>query len=311
MAERAPVVGVIVTFHPGEDVANNLRAVAAECDHVVVVDNGSEAEALSCISGLTNVEVIRLPVNRGIATALNMGFERAAELGAAEVLAFDQDSRPEPGFLGALRRMAAKMGKQWGVVGPRIREELRGLHYRWLAPHPRLPFLFRRRTCGPDGLRDVTMVITSGSLVAVDAWQEVGRFDDELFIDAVDTDFCLRVRAVGRSVGVSPDAILHHRLGNRRNVSLPGPLGRPTFHPPLRHYYIARNRWRLFRRHWRQVHWTVFECCSAILTLGRVLLTEDRKPAKLYAMVAGTWDGLRGARGECPKRLAQRLGVKV
>ncbi len=44
------------------------------------------------VIGMSGVEYISLGKNRGIATAMNIGYRRAAELGASWVLTMDQDS---------------------------------------------------------------------------------------------------------------------------------------------------------------------------------------------------------------------------
>jgi rhamnosyltransferase len=80
----------------------------------------------------------------------------------------------------------------------------------------------------------------------------------------------------------------------------------PTHHFPLRHYYIARNRVLMLRRHGlRFPHWMFFDLAAAGLWLFRVLAFEQAKAAKLKAMALGTWDGLRGRSGPCgPQRIA-------
>jgi rhamnosyltransferase len=148
---------------------------------------------------------------------------------------------------------------------------------------------------------DVSMVITSGSLVNTVDFGSLGGFDEGFFIDYVDTDFCLRCRAAGWRIAVSADARLEHHLGRRETRELAGMVFHPTNHPPLRHYYIARNRVAMIRRHgWREIHWLSFEGAATGLWLFRVLAFERQKITKLRAMVLGTWDGLLGRFGECP-----------
>src|SRR5690349_18335653 len=92
---------VVVTFFPGEDLESNLRAIAAECERVVVVDNGSGEDIGRRLQNVDGVELLALEKNHGVAAALNVGARRAIELGCDWMLTFDQDSRPEPGFLAA------------------------------------------------------------------------------------------------------------------------------------------------------------------------------------------------------------------
>ena len=47
---------------------------------------------------------------------------------------------------------------------------------------------------------EVDKCITSASLVPVSAWNDVGGFNEELFIDFVDHDFCAKLKEHGLSL---------------------------------------------------------------------------------------------------------------
>lgn len=299
MTEAAPLQAVVVTFHPGEDLEENLRAIIAECGRVIVVDNGSGPAACARIAAIGGAELMSLGANRGIAAALNAGIRRAVEQGCEWVVTFDQDSRPEPGFIAAMRATQAALPDA-AVIGPNIEEIARGKYYRWLRRHPFLPGVFQRVACEGRDLADITIVITSGSFTSTAAWGKIGGFDEGLFIDLVDTDFCLRARAAGYSVAVSAAAHLKHNFGRREKRFLLGRAFHPTNHSPLRHYYMGRNRVPMLARHWRELHWCIFELAVGVFWMFRALAFEEKKARKVKAMLLGTWDGLRGLRGECP-----------
>jgi len=56
-------------------------------------------------------------------------------------------------------------------------------------------------------------LLSSGSLVPLDVIDKVGGMEEELFIDQVDTEWCLRARSMGYRVFGAFGAILEHRLG--------------------------------------------------------------------------------------------------
>jgi rhamnosyltransferase len=292
---------VVVTYFPDDEVVGRLRRVAAEAGPTIVVDNGSPEAALVGIRS-AGVELLALGENTGLAAALNRGIAWLAERGCSHAVLFDQDSAPRPGMVAALWRTRCALPDA-AVVGPRIEDAVPGRGpYRWVARHPRIPCVFRRVTCEQGDLPEVTGVITSGSLVEIDTWRRLGGFDERLFIDYVDNDFSLRVIAAGRTVAVSAGAVLEHRLGNRTRHVLLGHEMRPTHHSALRHYYIARNRVHLWRRHaFRHCAWAGFDAGFALYNLGRVLAFEDRRWLKVRAMLRGTWDGLCGRSGRCPE----------
>jgi rhamnosyltransferase len=291
---------VVVTYRPAKSTAENLAEIVREFGRVLVVDNGSTEEARSWIAAIPGVEMLALGENLGVAVALNRGAAYALESGSEWIVAFDQDSRPEPGFLNALWSAHERLPQAW-VIGAHIIESALGGDYRWLRPQARWPGFFERVQCHGQDLPDVTMVITSGALTSLEGWRKLSGFDERLFIDFVDTDFCLRVRRAGRRVSVCASARLHHQMGHREQRRLFGCTFHPTHHAPIRHYYIARNRLPTLRRHgWRELHWGVFEVTVAGLWLFRVLTFEKQRWCKIKAMILGTWDGLMDQSGPCP-----------
>lgn len=304
--------GVVVTFHPDEGVRDRIRKMRAECGRLVVVDNGSGDDTAKLLDGLPEVTLVRLPQNLGVATALNRGAAWALAQGDEWIVTFDQDSLPQPGMVPALMATAVLLPMA-GVVGPRILDTVRGREpYRWICCSDQWPFCFRRIVCEDEDLATVTSVITSGSLVSLDAWQKVGGFEDSFFIDYVDNDFCLRLTESGFRICVSHRAFLEHRLGTRTRHVVAGHDFRPTHHTPLRHYFIARNRITMWRRHAVAVpHWAVFDLCFAAYNGVRVLAFESHRWRKLKAMILGTWDGLCGRKGPCPERRKRVLDVPV
>lgn len=292
---------VVVSYHPGPEVELILRRVVEECGLALVVDNGSSDADLARLSSVPSVQVMPQGRNLGIATALNLGVDRAAELGFSHAILFDQDSRPERGFAAALATTAAAHPRA-AIVVPRIVEQGSSSRpYLWARRHPAIPFAFQRVACVGADLPEVTMAITSGSLVEIDAWRALGGMDESLFIDYVDIDHCLRVVRSGRTIAVSAGAVLLHRLGNRRERRLAGVTLRPTNHEPVRHYFMARNRVRLWRRHaCARPEWAAFDLSYLVYNTLRVLLSESARWRKLKAMTLGTWDGLLGRFGPCP-----------
>lgn len=291
-----------MTFHPDVEVEENIRAMVRECGRVVVVDNGSGSDVLSVLAAVDGVVLLSQERNIGLAAALNLGVAKMAELGCTWVVTFDQDSRPAAGMVDALWTTHVAMPLA-AMVGPQIIDKGATPHaYHWLARHPVMPFWFTRVECAGSDLAEITALITSGSMIEVETWRRLGGFDDELFIDCIDTDYCLRVVRSGRRIAVAAQAVLLHRLGARQSRRFLGWVVRPTHHAAFRHYYMARNRVIALRRHALAVpHWASFDLCFALYNGLRVLAFEHRKGAKLLAMILGTWDGILGRKGPCPE----------
>lgn len=296
-----PVCGVVVIFHPESAFVQTLRTLVEECGRVVVVNNGSDAGLCARITEVPGVEVLTLSSNLGVAAALNRGAARARELGFARMVAFDQDSRPRAGMVRSLLA-TQKRFPHAAVVGPRIEDAVPGSRpYRWVRRHRRWPGLFERVDSTGGDLAEVTMMVTSGSMVDLAVWASLDGFDESLFIDYVDTEYCLRVIRSGRMVAVSAEAVLEHRLGERRSQQVLGHDFRPTHHAAFRHYFMARNRIAVWKRHaFARPHWALFDAGFTAYNGFRVLAFEPDRWRKLKAMFLGTCDGLRGCSGPFP-----------
>lgn len=299
-----------MTFFPDDEVCLRLAAIVAEFDHVIVIDNGSPADARAQFANAHSgrVEVFTQSTNVGLAAALNIGLKRALALGFRWSVIFDQDSKPMPGFASALWATHERNPRA-AVIGSRIVEADREKSsYRWVRRNPRWPGVFQRVACDGGDLSEVTMVISSGSLIELETWSRLGGFDEGLFIDYVDTDYCLKVIRSGGRVAVSAGAALQHHLGQRSTGRLLGRDLRPMHHAAFRHYYMARNRVHLWRRHALAVpHWALFDFCFAGLNWFRVLAFETNKWRKWKAILIGTWAGLLGRSGPCPERLRKKF----
>ncbi|MGC4038025.1 MAG: hypothetical protein QM764_18835 [Chitinophagaceae bacterium] len=86
-------------------------------------------------------------------------------------------------------------------------------------------------------------VITSGSLMNLSIWNHAGGFDQKLFIDEVDHEYCYRVKSSGYRVIRIPEVHLSHQLGTKKEAGYGGIVNKTkrTIHSPHRVYFMVRN----------------------------------------------------------------------
>jgi len=299
------VATVIVRFNPPEGFDARVAQAASQSDMTVVVDNGSAEpwEPNAAIPASQNrLHYLRNAQNMGIATALNQGIRHAAMLGADAAFLLDHDSAPLPGCIDRLRQTLRDEGSaKTAAVVPHIRYGHPDILCRWPATagngrRARFRFVYGARIEHPER---IDLAISSGMLIGIRHWQTLGGFDENLFIDLVDTDYCLRARSNGYTVLAEPRAHIQHSLGEVQKRRFLGVFSAyPTHHSAIRHYYISRNRIALMRRHaLRFPSWAAYESLGAIKLCLKMLAFETKRGNKLAATLAGTWDGLRGRRG--------------
>lgn len=266
------IAACIVTYNPElARFSECLSAASEQVEHVFVVDNGSnEAGGVEALCReYDNVIFVPLGENKGIAAALNMGCAAADEKRCTAVLTLDQDSVCEDGLV---EKLAAHLTKDVGIAAPWI-------SYAGNEEYYELP---------QDGPYEVEWTITSASLTSLDAWRKIGGFDETLFIDSVDRDFCIRLRRAGYRVVIDPATSLSHELGDMRCVRILGKVIHITNHSSFRKYYIARNKILLFRK--SEIALPV--CLKEEVQEAIKILFEQNRMSKVVAIIRGVHDGL-------------------
>lgn len=270
----------------------NLSATRAQVRGMVVVDNGSNPEELSLLRQARSelgFHLIENGENLGIAEALNRGVAWAKDEGFSWVVLFDQDSRITEGFLDTMFRA-------W-EAHPR-RERIASLHPRHVDPGADVDPIIKRAS---DGGPVVSM--TSGALMPVWIFDRIGYFASEYFIDEVDTEYCLRIRAAGYIIADSRDAVLVHLVGQSRYASVLGFRFRPSHHNAARRYYMSRNRIAVCRKYVTIFPaWVLQAMYAAAKDTAKTMIGEDDRARKFRNVLLGTWDGFTG-------RMGKRTGI--
>ena len=274
---------MIVTFHPDARVGDRMRPLIGTVGTILVVDNGSHPDEIAPLEPFLRENGVHLLPNErnvGLATALNQGFRWAADHGFTWVLTLDQDTEPSADVVSEGARVLAAHGdRRIAVVG---------------AGYGQRPVAGSSSTGSEEAC-----VITAGALHSVGAWQQLGQFRDDFFIDYVDTEFCLRARAHGYAVFQATRSTIRHSIGVPTTHDAGFRTFTPTNHSRLRRYYITRNRiivWRSFAR--REPGYVADDVKASVKELVKLVLFEDDRRGKMRAILRGARDGIRGATGE-------------
>jgi rhamnosyltransferase len=276
---------VFVTYNPSPVFYRNVLALADQVTSVLIVDNASSPAhqaVLDQVSTVPTTELIRNSSNLGVGAALNIGVRHAIERGFAWIATMDQDSLPGPGFVAEMLRVyAAREDRaRIALLAPSYVEAGLGL----LHDEPSQAY--------PDGALVATSMM-SGNLVRTEVISRVGLYDESFFIDYVDHEFCLRLAHHGYRVLKCEGSVLQHQLGRMSQTRVAGVLVTTTNHSPLRRYYNARNRIRVYRRYWRVAPtWVARDLKSFAVETLKLLLVEQQRGVKLVNVVKGIWHGL-------------------
>jgi rhamnosyltransferase len=293
-ADRLPIgrdiCAIVVTYHPDAELPGRLSRILHQLGMVVIVDNGSGEAAAKMLQNLAanpRVTLISNAANLGIAAALNIGIERAAERGFLWVLLLDQDSYADADMVRTLIEVYAAYPDRdrLAVMGSGFRDGNDALQ----APTAE----------GGDSWEERESVITSGSLIPLRTHAVVGPFREEFFIDYVDSEYCFRARSKGYGVIKTRKPIMSHPIGaiTRHNWLW---IHKWTFnHSADRRYYIARND-TVMLREYGNYHfglWALKSLGRCFRLCKRIVLYEKMKASKIIAVAQGWFDGVRGHMG--------------
>ncbi len=285
---------VIISYRP--DVAQLVRLcerILMDGARVIVVDN-TEAPGLISDELPAGCELIALGNNSGIAHAQNIGVAQALIAGAAVIVFFDQDSKIEAGFLRALVE-PLKYGTLT-ITSPLYVDDDSNL----ALPSLRLGrFGLPRAVYGADTIHPypVDIVISSGTAATREVFGIAGVFDEALFIDSVDSEWCLRCRSSHIPIYVVPAAVLRHRIGSR--AIRVGPFT-VLQHSPIRCYYQVRNCFHMMRRKHVPFAFALKHMLSVLFSRTILLFYVGDRAAYLKAYFAGLIDGVKGVAGPKP-----------
>lgn len=291
------VCAVVVAYFPDEGFEARLQTIFPQVAKLVVIDNTPDAIPLSAeINTLwgERLHCITNHANMGVAAALNQGLEYALQIGCKWLLTLDQDTRCYPDMVATLLRVQEACKPEAVVIGGNYFDSQN--HQLKVA------------TGGETECLEQKTVITSGSLVDVGVARKIGGFREDYFIDQVDHEFCLRVRAHGFRVVISRKPVMEHSVGRSGGVTLPL-LGTLPNHPPLRKYYIARNTVATVAQYWhREPDWCLRRSVRLLLGLLLMSTLEQQRIANARAFAAGFMDGVRRRMGFCRRAWLCRNG---
>lgn len=293
------IVAIVVTYQPDlVELTRLLDAIRHQVQRTIIVDNGSTIDVRGFLAGRNDrwIHYLSLGSNHGVAVAQNVGIAWAREQGASFVILFDQDSIPEPDMVALLYRtyqLRTDEGFRVAAVGPRYvddRNPARASFSRMSG----MRILTEDCAAHKEGIL-ADFVISSGSLISLEALSHIGYMNEALFIDQIDIEWGLRAKSLGYQSFGAHDAVMTHSLGETPLVI----LGRKLLnHSPVRHYYIIRNAIWLMSRSYTPLGWRLY--LARMIFVRYLLYPLWVAPRFVYftMMTKGLWHGLLGRMGK-------------
>jgi len=215
------VAGTVVLFNPGEEVFETISTYIRQVARLFVIDNSTQSNPsiLQRLQQIENIVYVSNGGNKGIANALNRGCAEALRGGYKYLLTMDQDTALPSNFVRDLMRgFVENASEMIGIIAPRYTSSNSAEKY-----------------------EKVPLTMTSGNILNLSAYLKIGPFLNELFIDHVDHEFCLRLRQNGYAIVQANEVMIIHRPGHLVSFRFFGKKVAFSSHSPIRLYYFARN----------------------------------------------------------------------
>lgn len=285
MVELNKKVGIcIVLYNP--DIAyivKGLQSLVSFVNHIVLIDNSEKNNgAILETFNHRNIQYYNLGSNQGIAKAQNIGIRKLLKLNIDDILFLDQDSHLEKESFYELLKSKEILEKQHfkiGGIGPKPINERTNEEYsgRIIKGKP-----------VDDSIYEFKELISSGTLISKGIFQDVGLFEESLFIDGVDHEWCWRASKRGYRFFICTLASLNHNLGEGDKKILGINFKVPK---PIRTYYQYRNFFRLIKRGYVPVYWKISNLVKYIIKAPVYILLFENKKEYLFYISKGVFDG--------------------
>ena len=259
---------------------------------IFVLDNGTGTlDAPAVAAAAPGAVLLQAPHNLGFAGGHNLVIRRALAEGATHVLLLNNDARIAPDCLDALLRVAD--GARVGAVGAKVlaADDPGRLWLAWGRVTWRAALVERVGRGARDGppfdaVREVDWVAGCAMLLAREALEVVGGFDEAFFAYHEDVDWCVSAREQGFRILFAPAARALHR--GEGSLAARGPAN------PAR-YLSARNTVLFARKHAGPLAWLTL-AASIGASLARETLRGPGHGDRAVTMLLwrGYRDGLLG-----------------
>lgn len=267
----------IVLYNPDlERLDKNITSIISQVESLVLVDNNSINinEVVNKYKSIDKITIIQNNKNMGVATALNQIIKLCENKNYDWVLTLDQDSISPSNLIKeyckyiSLERLAIITPNIIDINSKNISQiENNKLEYEY-----------------------VNECITSASLIKVDICNELGYFDDKMFIDYVDFDYCTRVNLNNYKIIKVNTTNLQHEVGNLKEKFILGKKINVYNHTAFRKYYYSRN----IIYYCKKYKGLIDIKKSYIKLIKRFLVVifyENEKFDKMKSMICGIKDG--------------------
>jgi rhamnosyltransferase len=217
------LAAVAIIYYPDNTFVKNIRTYIDDVEMLLVFDNSPFNTLEKQLENNTKIKYLWDGNNEGIAKRLNSAIEICMKENFDFLLTMDQDSSFNTNDLKRYKSLIENNAQDnigmYGVL------------------HDKSQF---------SSINDLynfnKLLITSGSIIPLANIKNLGKFNEDLYIDGVDTEYCLRIFNKKYNTILFNNIVLSHQIGTTTLTFTPSlKIEERKIHSPTRIYYITRN----------------------------------------------------------------------
>lgn len=211
---KKDLAGLIILYYPKyEEVYRNISSYCSCIETLYIIENSNiNKDFINSLKELVKIRIISSGKNIGISKSLNLALEHASKDKYEWLLTMDQDTSFERNDFSSFLNSFENINKKNLII---------------FSPIHNKKFI-------TTNIIEKEFVMTSANIINVEKSLKINGFNDKLFIDEIDHDFCFKSIINKYKIIVNENIAVNHSLGKKdiRNV---------TIYPALRLYYMCRN----------------------------------------------------------------------
>jgi rhamnosyltransferase len=288
------VSSIIITYQPDTEILSQLILGNLQFfNQVIIVDNGSiNIDSIKkIVNGKKNIKLVELGINSGIATAQNIGLKCLDVEEDELIVFFDQDSSINSDFINLLQTEYDFLDNKYKnriILGPTFFNRTQKFEYPCIQFNK---YGLRKKFFASNfsNCVEVSCIISSGMCVKKKIIDHIGYMKDELFIDYVDTEWCMRASSLGWKIFVSPNIRMEHEIGSQNIKIL---KWRIPVHTASRRYYRIRNSFYLLKYPYIPIALAMREIIFSVFHQLIHVVFMKNKLTLIKSMIKGILDGI-------------------
>jgi len=265
------IAGTVILYNPPNNISNNIETYLQDLEFLLIYDNSSNNDAAKYFQNNDKFYYVWDGENKGIAFRLNNAIEICEDKNIDFLLTMDQDSSFQSGdFLKYKNFITNYDSSCIGMFG----------------------ILHNKKNIPSSKISENQILITSGSVLNIKNSKNIGKFDELLFIDHVDTDYCIRIFNEKLKTIRLNEIVLEHNEGEITHTrTLMLKKESRMIHSPFRLYYKTRNHFYLAKKHKNFNHF--IPNITLVNTVKNNLLYRNKRMSTLYYTIKGLIDSLK------------------